>query len=595
MAQRPLLPWNWRRENSSHLLANGWAEVKATGQVIVHDPPPGGRPARLRVDPGSRNRLRLLVNGIEQQGEVLVRSHDTVMVRCEAAPAEASFHVIVRQDGLVATVTVHYAAGRRVVLEPTQPASLTVLSAVMEMENPLPIKAADVLAEMSHLGIGTGLIEEADLQEFLDPLESVQIVAAQGVPAQVPTGEKFVPSHALLDLPWQERPRGVIVAAGTLLGTMIPASPAAPGEDVYGRPIPPAEYSGDPHLPLHGPIRVEGDPPHLFAEAAGRVLWSPDYVRVIPVTVLNGKSLADHTRAGVLYAPGDVIIQDDVKRQSIAAEGWITIKGSVSHSTMAAGVGVTVAGTTRESQIVAVFGREATDALRDRMVQWRDFLQDLLSVMADAQKNAPQTADLPPGRLIQKLIPLRYPEWDEMCAWVREAEAAPYYRIVPGSELVLSALAAFTRSEALEAMDSMEPIERLLDLLTAPFPLGTELVWENPEESPGIHLGQVHAATVRCGADLTLRDAWKATLEVTGSVTVTGGLAGGVLTAGKAVDAEEIGNRAHLETSVKVLDASGQVSARRLFANAIVQVARVRRRLSQDVQELIIDGIETPI
>lgn len=594
MAQRPLLPWNWRRENVGHPLAHGWAEVKATGQVIIHDPPPGGRPARLRVDPRSQDRLHLTVNGIEQHGDVTVRAFDAVVVRAEASPAQASFNVIVRRDGLVASLTAHYEAGVRVTLDATPSGPLTVLSAVIEMEAPTPIQAASVLQEMDRLGIRTGVIDEADLQDILDQLEPVQIVAAQGVPPQVPTGEKFVPSHALLDLPWQEYPRGVVVEADTLLGTVVPAAPAAPGEDVYGRPIPSGEYTDDPRLPMHGPIRAEEDSSQLFAEVAGRVLWSPDDVRVIPITVLTPQSLAALPSQTPLWVPGDAIIQGDLKYQALAVDGYVTIKGSVTGSVIAAGVGLTVQGRTRDSHLAAGLGEQAAQDLQDHLIQWRDVLQDLLTMMQEVRKEAPQAAVMPPGRLLNKLIDLRHPEWDAMTAWVADALTSPFYRIVPGRLAHLRALAAFIAPASLEAMATEDALRSLVERLSGPMPAEAEPVWTNPEDSRSMYLGQVQAGTVRCGGDLTLRDAWKSTIEARGAVTVLGSVAGGVIVAGKTVDAEEIGNRAHLETSVKVLDAEGQVSARRLFANAVVQVARVRRRLHQDVQELIIDGIETP-
>lgn len=587
-ARRPWTPPSPLAAPRRPSLGFGRVWIDDSGRVRVKNPDrvPGVYPVIVVPDPATG--ISLTVNGAPVVGPVVVQESDIITLTVQSQPPRHHLSVTVDDPGLQAVLTVEYEAGCRRDILRTDPQWRLILSA---KETPVlapPVSLAEIQAELDRAEVRVGRVPDAVIQPFLDRHQPGSLVIAQGIPASPGTPNRY---EALPLPPTIRRTASVeweephYAGLGTIIGLWYPGEPARPGVTVWGTMISPPPLK--PHPPTLGPgVAPMDNHAHLVATRAGRVLWTPDRIDIIPEHVHSGS-----LERQALTFDGDIVVEGSVTRgATVVATGNLIVIGDVEESELVCGGTMRLFGEARQAKLSQGHVPIDADQVLSDLGRIEETLTALGQAIVQVHHHLGHTAYPFPG-LLQGLIRTKFQHlFAQVQALKRTVRRLPYRRDPVVRALIESVLPDLDRVLAADLRDQgdwnalKDRVRRHREqfLLDSRRPL--------PDDDAQIVAGHLSGCWVRSHGPIRIRKASSCDMETAREVEIAGQLVGGVVVAGYGVTAHTLGSPDGIVTMIRVTGPKGRVQSHELFPHTVVDVGSRHWEITQPMTDVIMEA-----
>lgn len=504
--------------------------------------------------------LDVTVNGERCVGERVLEEGMRVHVRCAVRAPESHFQIVVSPDAMQATLDVRYQAGERRVLSPTTPGYRLRITPRCIPIQPVPVTLAQVKAEMARTGIASGLIDETEVQQFLNARESGSLVLARGVAPR--------PGGGSLDIFWPPTPNVPwTVEAGKIIGHRQPR-PARPGRTVTGETLPARAIESGREVYLGPGVTVMSRELNLVAARPGVVTFESGVLDVVPQHQMSAIVPSDQWH----FVDGDLQVTGNVSGCRLVVLGNLSISGSLSGSEVMVGGSITVSGSTQESTVSVGLEKSLGDRAQFHVARIIDGMYDLeLTINALRAQVGPRM-----GEVLIKVIPSKFPDIVESLNWLDEALRWQGFRWHENLSRTLERLREQLAPEVLRSQTQLGLIWSLrtnLEMLPAPL-----VVVRPSARHPAT---SQFSSVMRCRLDIEgtarINDARSSQIDAD-EIAIDHSLSGGFASAQRLVAGEVLGTPDGTETSVEVRNPEGIISARTVYPGVVMAVAERRRQ-----------------
>lgn len=529
--------------------------------------------------------LQVRVDGEPVTGHVEVYPQTRVEIEYKDEPPVRQAVVSVSTDGMEATLEITLKSGRRFFLPDREPTALLDLVIVEEEWPAQPYQLDEVQSLLADQKIVYNVQMDA-IQALLATRQSGCCVCAIGKPVT-----EGVPEHyeMLVKEPAETRIIGVIplrpiltVRAGTALARRVPAVQGVSGIDVFGNARHPAQLRSQ--LPRLGKGVVAQDDV-LYAARGGRVVQLPRLLDVAEEFEIDGSLSAVD---GHVEFDGDVLIRGDVNEGvQIVAGGQVVVAGSVQGAMISGEAGIIISGSAFQAHLCAGTRirslRELADLLR-QLIDDLDAFQRAVQQLNQALSHRSAKVDL--GRVTAALLTDKFahvPTWrPRLYEWVNMHHSV----IGAAWREWIEQLADNFQLERMQAVTDVKEWLALKQRITAKF----DAIPDEAEQD----------------VDLQVKGAQNTKLECTGNVIVTGqglyqcqiqagntvralGVPGALtscdITAGRSVEAREIGSPAETEIRITITSSEGYVKAGLIHAGASLSIGAFHHRVMREMRD----------
>ncbi|WP_053958009.1 flagellar assembly protein A [Sulfobacillus thermosulfidooxidans] len=552
----------------------GMVWIDAQGLIRVKNPGPQGKTyAVLEVPEDSP--ITVWVNDQAVKGLQVVTEQDAIRYTLHEQPPVHDWTIEVDESGLTADVVVHYAPGWRARLRPCSPCSHLVLHPEQIPWEPEDIPVAAIETELNQRHIVEGRLPESELIAFLQQRQSGRLPVARGIPPQ--PGEPAPIAWTVGTGSVDDSP--VRVAAGTVLGRLLPAQPGKLGRTVFGTSITPPERL--PSVPEWGPGVLRTETGDLVAQYAGRVRRTPTVLDVIPETVLTPSTDAP----GVVVVNGDAALVGTWRHATILATGRVRSTEPVDHCVIRAQEGLDLTGPVTHTQLFVGPG-VLEDHFRGLMEQ---ILQDVASLertMQALQAHAPVTVRLHYGALLVQVLHDKFPTVPSALD-----VAQRLLTVVDVPVMIRDTLATLTR---LTSEAALRQYTEFTELRACQARMDEALALWTPTSCanavPPSELGRLRDCIVRGAGTLEMIAAEACEIDGVDVLRVRDSIVGGFCRVLHRVQAHQLGNPRGTETVVQTLESTGIVEVDHLYPGTVIVVGSQRHFIRSVLQHVVVDG-----
>ncbi|SMC03865.1 Protein of unknown function [Sulfobacillus thermosulfidooxidans DSM 9293] len=552
----------------------GMVWIDAEGVIRVRNPGPQGKTYAVLEVPEDAP-ITVMVNGQTVDGLQVVTEQDEIRYTLHEQRPVHAWTVEVDEHALTADVVVHYASGWRARLQPCLPCPHLVLHPEQILWEPedIPVSAIETALNQRH--IVEGRLPEGELAAFLQQRQSGRLQVARGIPPQ--PGEPAPVAWTVEMGSSDESP--LRVAAGTVLGRILPAQPGKMGRTVFGTPIAPPELPRPVHAWGTGVMHTDtGD---LVARHAGRVRRTETVLDVIPETVLTQST----DTPGVLLVTGDVALVGPWHHATILATGRVRSTDPVDHCVIRAQEGVDLSGRLTHSQVF-IGPTVLEDHLRGLIEQ---ILQDVASLdrtMQALQAHAPVTVRLHYGALLVQVLHDKFPNLLSALDLAHRLLA-----VVDVPVMIRDTLATLTR---LTSEAALRQYTEFTELRACQVRMDEALaLWTPgpcPNEATTSELGRLRDCIVRGAGTLVMTAAEACEIDGADVLRVRDSIIGGFCRIRHRVQSRQLGHPRGTETVVQTLESTGVVEVDHLYPGTVIVVGTQRHFIRSVLQHVVVDG-----
>jgi uncharacterized protein (DUF342 family) len=556
------------KETQSPSIVHGTVSV-VNGEINVKDPEPYGSFATISIpdDP----RIEVMIDGNKVSGRVVVSESHTIEVTFHETEPSVTYDISVSDDSMSVSMKVNVVSGSTLKLKDTEPVRHLTLAVEEVPIPPEPISPEKILDLLKERGF-KGHVDYTALNRLCYATVTREEVIIHGTPPRPGRPVRFqkvlVPVEADSNT---RKMRLSTVSTGTTIAVFEPEIAGLPGRDVYGNIIQPETKSVMPTFGS-GVIEVNG---YIVAARDGRLVFTKKRIDVVPEYVIEDDLTAQHGE--IIFEGNVVVIGAVLEGASVNATGAVTVYGSVKHATIRGEHGVTVTGHITGSRIWAGHRQwlytHLASLVKTMIVRLERFLDDYRTMVEYAMKRFDAYTVIP--QIPTLLLDRRYPELDDdFNSFIKDdfdqlLSLDISYRSL--YELIRAKWQGIHRASIRE-----EDIQSLLSSLK-------EYLLEI--ESTRTDMSIISALSVTSSmlyatGNILIKGkgSVSSTLESGNSISVSGHVRGGFLTAKKAIYVGELGNPYGIESSVRVTDKHGVVRIKTRYPNTVVEVNGERNR-----------------
>ncbi len=534
------------------------------GKVIVTDPEDDGSYATFIVP--ANPAIRVFVDEEQVQGEIVLYKSQSIVIKFSDVEPTVTYEASVSNDELSVTVQAKVTKGVKLSLKDSSPSRHIALAIEEILVDPIPSRPEVILNLLSEHGY-KGKIDYDAMNHLCNSTETLEEVVLRGVAPKSGLPAKFricVTFQAQMDEIFRTS-RCSAVSIGTTVAVIEPGTPGVPGKNIYGVSILPIK--AEQRLPKIG-IGVINVNRNIVAVRDGRLKYTKQVIDVIPQLII------DHDvskRDGKIRFDGDVTIHGSVIDDGlIKASGTVMIYGNVDKSSVFGEKGVLVQEGIHGSKIVSGYQQilygNLSNLLNKLIPQLERFKDEYLLTVAYVVKKFNANATLPkiPALLFEK----RHKELEGMLSVFVDdyknelSDFDDSYRIL--KELIESTWRGTNRFKIIQ-----DDINVLLDKIAT---FNNEVKGLQKEASV-VRASNIISSLIRSiGNIIVTGNCQSSTLESESTISIQRTLRGGFVVAKRSVYVTELGSPSGVETSVRVTDHDGFISAKMKHPNTLMEV-----------------------
>lgn len=544
--------------------------------------------------------ITMTLNGQVVTGSTILTEDDEIEIELNKEIVESEFTLTVSEDKLQVLLQIMpgYAVIRQLDdLAPSRELTITVTETkIMKTD----LKEFQILNELKQLGVRFG-IQYDEIQSACQTLQPITIVAAKGIEPIPGIDGSFELLHKIRNqqkdqftlsenIDWKERFSLPMAHAGDVIGQPIPPKPGIPGKNVYGEVIAAPEVKQITIVTAEG-TTLHGAEQKVVAISSGRIKVDRRSnntlcFSILPQYVHHGDV---NLQTGNIRFHGDVYIIGNVEEgMSVTAGGNLHITGQISNAIVRTGGDAIITGSIVGSSIICGYSNLVWDKMLPTFKTIREELKLLIGAVKQLSLNRSfSKSDLSKIGIQPLLRLLTENKFKELPSRIREI-----------STVIKDEKDKFD-SDTIHVMDFLEKaflthhpsvtsLEQLESLL---------IYMENQISAVEFDSNKKMNIQVKSLTNSSIMSAWDVMIDrfsygsdiyCKGGIKVKETIRGGTIQSGDYVIAAEIGSVGGTNTKVQVKKSDGYIKAESIWADTIVRVGEVVKKLLTQEEQLYV-------
>lgn len=541
-------------------LKDGSVEIK-NEIVKIRNPIDDGRyPSIIADDP----HLIVLKNGQSQEGVVILTENDYIEIRSKRIDPITRISVVVSEDKMEAKINIYKENGKKFHAKDIARGVQVKLQTDYRIIPSEGVTFSECIQALKDKNIKPELIDYDAINVLVDlPNNSTMTVARgrkpiQGIEAQI---KYYFDNSSWEQMQWEQKlETQLIVEAGEVLAVKtMPAVQGKPGMTILGEIIPVKEVEDKPLIAGEGVIILDNGT-KAVSLVSGRPVINQGVIRVVPLLVVDkdvDKEIGD------INFDGDVLIKGNVMdNRRVVANGSIKILGSIYNSTLISHENIYILGKGIGGRIQAgTMNLINYYYILPKLETMGKELRELLDSFYKSEEKESQKGSILKKALIEKEIN----EVEKISTLLELQETDSMLKIVEDIKGEIKSINGFYIQKNNNVEKNYNKLIEYIDSIQTFY-----------YSNANISLQYTQNCIIQaCGNIIvTGEGSYQSNLFAKNTIAFKQGssnVRGGVLIAGKQIQAGTIGSSAGIKTYCRVLEESGTVKAR-LYAGTILNI-----------------------
>lgn len=534
---------------------NGYVEIQ-DGNLKVVDPIDNGRYPSISIDDSN---IDVYINGIKQKGSLVITEKDVIEFKPKIIEPLSKISVEITEDKMQAILNINKQEGKRFYVKNAKKDVNIRICSRFENIRPKNVTLTECIETLTDAGIKLEFVDADEINRLISlPNGGIAIVAKGRAPIEGVKAEiKYYFSHSnqsndSLDNKEQIIDDKQIVQIGDVLATkLILTIQGKDGLTVTGEKIKAKEIEDESLIGGKGVIILDNGI-KAVAAVSGRPVVEDGIISVIPLLVISKDVNKD---TGNIDFDGDVIIKGSIMdNMKVAAKGNIEVLGSVYNSEVISSRNINIFGKVIASKIragVSVIEYFCIVPQMEKVVQVVKKLLEYVKIHKKINRLMLRTIVQTEKKVIETSI-----------------------------KEIKSALSIMGNDEADNILILLKDVRKILLLMDDLFIKDIRQII-NINKEVFQYINSVKTS-YESNANVCLEYAQNSTIQACGHIVITGegsylsnlfaketitykryssNVKGGILIAGKNIEAGTIGSSTGIRTYCKVLDEKGKINA----------------------------------
>ncbi|MGI9951161.1 FapA family protein [Moorellaceae bacterium AZ2] len=565
--------------------SRGYGQIQ-DGRIFLQ----GGAPVTLVPNP----HFELYVNGQRVEGEAQVTAQDNIEIKPKEECEPGRWQVAIREDGLVAVVSL-FPTRKRVWRLLDQPPSwrLELKGKVSEELLP-PVTWEELQQELQRQNIVYGLDYEA-LKEVCRRVEPGEVVIARGKPPLPPqdawieylfdlreTSRKEVGEEERVD--YRELVVRSSVQPGDVLAIWHPGQPGEAGVTVTGQPVLPRPPKEQVLVAGRGSA-LSDDGGRCIATVEGRpvvIRRGPKIiVEVTPVLVHQGDV---NLASGNLKFKGNIVISGNVtETMMVVATRDVEVNGDVTQATVQAGGSILV----RRNAIGSTLVAGDSGSLLVKMAPLLSDLSEQLTRLVQALTQLENLVESRNGYVINVLIENKFKKVPELIFKLDSVSKNINPKGDVGAERLVKLIQTLRQSFRSPASRQSLALASLKEMAAEVEEMAL-YCREVPEDNGHVTVNYALNSKIQAQGDVKImgRGCFNTEIVAGGNVEINGVFRAGNLYAEGNVFIQEMGSSGGAKTLVRV--AEGKIiKVGKIWPNCVLQIGKRIRQIDGEAHQVM--------
>lgn len=561
-------------------------------QVIVAD-----SDQRLPIIEADKS-VKVYINDEKITKPQIVTSKDRISVVLEDEVIPGSFWVEIKDNDMMATLSIKPGQNIRRTLVESEPQDHLVIQAKEEVSYFFDLKFDDIMHRIQSLGIENGILHSTIKEMVENEITNSEMIIAKGIPPiegldgdiEILIDEWGEESEngnlkELEKVNYRERPSVLSVEGGQVIANVIPSVAGRAGTDLFERIVPPNPVK-DVTLKLGKNVTRKDN--HIVALSSGRPQIESKG-KVVKVDIVKEKIHEGDVslESGHIRFPGDIRILGNVlDHMTVEAEGRLYVNGTVNRAFIQSSSSMTIGKNVFSSELSAGKVNHIIVSLIRILTNIISYSEHIIAAVDQIQviRSQQSQESLKLSYLIRLLLEKKYSDFIDLInnfySIIEENEDKLDPEWKQTSNTLKEYFLTVTNSQEMQLSQLEDLVKLMIEL--------HETNFVDSEESVEIELPYAINSTIYSSGNIhvTSQGIYHCHLQANHLITITGVCRGGHISAEKALYLNEVGSEYGGKTVLQV-PSDGKIFVKYAHVDTVIQVGNRLHTCKQGTADVI--------